>query len=103
MTKPESIAALFKKGADTYGRLDVLFNNAGMGAPPVNFGDLSLEQWQGVGNTNLTRPFLCTQHSFRNMKALTPRGGRIIHYRPRPSQRQRALPVASTSTQTTLP
>src|ERR1700736_2181782 len=79
MTDPGSIAALFAKVMDVYGRLDVLFNNAGMGAPPVNFEDLSLEQWQAVVNTNLTGPFLCTQHAFRIMKAQTPRGGRIIN------------------------
>jgi NAD(P)-dependent dehydrogenase (short-subunit alcohol dehydrogenase family) len=60
MTDPGSIAALFAKVMDTYGRLDVLFNNAGMGAPPVNFEDLTLAQWQAVVNTNLTGPFLCT-------------------------------------------
>src|ERR1043165_7475493 len=79
MTKPDSIAALFKKVKDTYGRLDVLFNNAGMGAPPVNFEDLPLEQWQAVVNTNLTGPFLCTQHAFRIMKDQKPMGGRIIN------------------------
>ena len=79
MTKPDSIAALFDKVKATYGRLDVLFNNAGMGAPAVNFEDLSLEQWQAVVNTNLTGPFLCTQHAFRIMKDQTPRGGRIIN------------------------
>ena len=79
MTSPASIAALFDKVKETYGRLDVLFNNAGMGAPPVNFEDLTLEQWQGVVNTNLTGPFLCTQHAFRIMKDQTPRGGRIIN------------------------
>jgi len=57
----------------------VLFNNAGMGAPPVPFEDLSLAQWQAVVNTNLTGPFLCTQHAFRIMKDQTPRGGRIIN------------------------
>ena len=72
MTSPESIAALFEKVQDTYGRLDVLFNNAGMGAPPVQFEDLTLEQWQAVVNTNLTGPFLCTQHAFRIMKDQTP-------------------------------
>ncbi len=79
MTKPESIAALFQKVKDTYGRLDLLFNNAGMGAPPVNFEDLPLEQWQAVVNTNLTGPFLCTQHAFRIMKDQKPMGGRIIN------------------------
>src|SRR3954462_8994467 len=79
MTDPASIAALFAKVMETYGRLDLLFNNAGMGAPPVNFEDLTLEQWQGVVNTNLTAPFLCTQHAFRIMKDQTPRGGRIIN------------------------
>ena len=79
MTDPGSIAALFAKVTETYGRLDLLFNNAGMGAPPVPFEDLSLAQWQAVVNTNLTGPFLCTQHAFRIMKDQTPRGGRIIN------------------------
>jgi len=74
-------------------RLDVLFNNAGMGAPPVPFEDLSLAQWQAVVATNLTAPFLCTQHAFRIMKDQTPRGGRIINngsisaHAPRPFSR----------------
>src|SRR3978361_1829685 len=59
MTSPASIAALFDKVKSEYGRLDVLFNNAGMGAPPVNFEDLSLEQWQAVVNTNLHSAFPC--------------------------------------------
>jgi NAD(P)-dependent dehydrogenase (short-subunit alcohol dehydrogenase family) len=79
MTDPASIAALFAKAMEKYGRLDLLFNNAGMGAPPVNFEDLTLQQWQSVVNTNLTAPFLCTQHAFRIMKDQTPRGGRIIN------------------------
>src|SRR5215216_3919485 len=77
MTSPGSIAALFAKVMETYGRLDVLFNNSGMGAPPVNFEDLGLAQWQAVVNTNLTAPFLWTQRSFRIRKEQTPRGGRI--------------------------
>src|ERR1700758_929042 len=80
MTDPASIAALFAKVKEQYGRLDVLFNNAGMGAPPVNFEDLTLQQWQSVVDTNLTAPFLCTQHAFRIMKDQTPRGGRIINH-----------------------
>src|ERR1700754_1520198 len=79
MTDPASIAALFAKVMETYGRLDVLSNNAGMGPPPLPFEDLSLAQWQAVVNTNLTAPFLCTQHAFRIMKDQTPRGGRIIN------------------------
>ncbi|MFN5014743.1 SDR family oxidoreductase [Bradyrhizobium sp.] len=78
MMDPASIAALFDTVKSTYGRLDVLFNNAGMGAPPVPFEDLTMEQWQSVVATNLTAPFLCTQHAFRSMKDQSPGGGRII-------------------------
>jgi len=79
MTDPGSVAALFAKVMETYGRLDLLFNNAGMGAPPLPLEDISLAQWQSVVATNLTAPFLCTQHAFRIMKDQTPRGGRIIN------------------------
>jgi NAD(P)-dependent dehydrogenase (short-subunit alcohol dehydrogenase family) len=79
MTDPGAIAALFAKVMDTYGRLDLLFNNAGMGTPAMPFEDLTLAQWQSVVATNLTAPFLCTQHAFRIMKDQTPRGGRIIN------------------------
>jgi len=79
MTDANSIAALFAKVKDTYGRLDLLFNNAGMGTPAMPFEDLKLEQWQAVVATNLTASFLCTQHAFRIMKDQTPRGGRIIN------------------------
>jgi hypothetical protein len=79
MTDPGSIAALFAKVTATYGRLDLLFNNAGMGTPAMPFEDLSLNQWQAVVSTNLTAAFLCTQHAFRIMKDQTPRGGRIIN------------------------
>jgi NAD(P)-dependent dehydrogenase (short-subunit alcohol dehydrogenase family) len=98
VSKPESIAALFQKVKDTYGRLDVLFNNAGMGAPPVNFEDLPLEQWQAVVNTNLTAPFLCTQHAFRIMKDQTPRGGRIINNGSISAHAPRPYSTAYTST-----
>ena len=79
MADPGSIAALFAKVMETYGRLDLLFNNAGMGTPAMPFEDLSLAQWQAVVSTNLTAAFLCTQHAFRIMKDQTPRGGRIIN------------------------
>ena len=98
MTDPGSIAALFAKVMDTYGRLDVLFNNAGMGAPPVNFEDLSLEQWQADVNTNLTGPFLCTQHAFRIMKDQSPRGGRIINNGSISAHAPRPFSAAYTST-----
>src|SRR6202020_3368733 len=76
---PASIKALFAKIKETYGRLDVLFNNAGIGAPAMPIEDLPLDKWQAVVNTNLTGPFVCTQEAFRMMKAQTPRGGRIIN------------------------
>ena len=91
VTDPDSIAALFAKVTETYGRLDVLFNNAGMGAPPVPFEELTVEQWQDVVDTNLTGAFLCTQQAFRIMKDQNPRGGRIINngsisaHAPRPN------------------
>ena len=98
ITDPGSIAALFAKVMEVYGRLDVLFNNAGMGAPPVNFEDLSLEQWQAVVNTNLTGPFLCTQHAFRIMKDQTPRGGRIINNGSISAHAPRPRSIAYTAT-----
>jgi NAD(P)-dependent dehydrogenase (short-subunit alcohol dehydrogenase family) len=79
MTDPASIAALFERTVATFGRLDLLFNNAGIGAPPLPFEEVSLAQWQAVVDTNLTAPFLCTQHAFRIMKQQSPRGGRIIN------------------------
>ena len=72
---PASIDALFAKTKETFGRLDVLFNNAGMGAPAIPLEDLTVAQWKAVVDVNLTGMFLCTQHAFRIMKAQTPRGG----------------------------
>ena len=98
MTDPGSIAALFAKVMDVYGRLDLLFNNAGMGTPAMPFEDLSLAQWQGVVATNLTAPFLCTQHAFRIMKDQTPRGGRIINNGSISAHAPRPFSSAYTST-----
>jgi len=74
-----SVQALFKKTIEAFGRLDLLFNNAGVGAPPVSIDELTLEQWQTVVDINLTGPFLCTQEAFRIMKDQEPQGGRIIN------------------------
>ncbi|MBN9007804.1 MAG: SDR family oxidoreductase [Rhizobiales bacterium] len=98
MTDPASIAALFAKTMDKYGRLDLLFNNAGMGTPAMPFEDLKLDQWQAVVDTNLTAPFLCTQHAFRIMKDQTPRGGRIINNGSISAHAPRPFSSAYTST-----
>ena len=79
VTDPESIRALFTRTVEVFGRLDLLFNNAGMGAPAIPLEDLSVEQWRAVVDTNLTGSFLCTQEAFRVMKSQSPRGGRIIN------------------------
>ena len=79
VTDPASVKATFAEVKETFGRLDVLFNNAGITAPNVNLEDLTYEQWQRVVDTNLTGPFLCTQEAFRSMKTQAPRGGRIIN------------------------
>src|SRR5262245_56333946 len=75
---PASVEALFARTKETFGRLDLLFNNAGRFAPGVPLEELPLDVWQDVVNINLTGPFLCTQHAFRLMKDQQPRGGRII-------------------------
>ncbi len=79
VTEPASVSALFAATTDRFGRLDVVFNNAGMGAPGVLLEELTYEQWRGVVDVNLTGVFLCTQQAFKVMKAQDPMGGRIIN------------------------
>lgn len=88
---PASVQALFAKTKQAFDRLDLLFNNAGAGAPALPLEDLDYEQWRAVVDTNLTGPFLCTQEAFKLMKSQTPQGGRIINngsisaHAPRPN------------------
>ena len=79
VSDPVSVRELFKQTKKTFGRLDLLFNNAGIGAPPVPLEDLTYEQWKAVLDVNLTGSFLCTQEAFKIMKSQNPRGGRIIN------------------------
>ena len=79
ITDPDSVARLFARTVEAFGRVDLLFNNAGMSAPGVALEDVTVEQWRKVVDTNLTGAFLCTREAFRVMKAQTPRGGRIIN------------------------
>lgn len=79
VSDPKSIQALFAKTKAAFGRLDLLFNNAGTGAPAIPLEDLAYEQWTHVVNVNLTGSFLCTQEAFKIMKDQDPRGGRIIN------------------------
>jgi NAD(P)-dependent dehydrogenase (short-subunit alcohol dehydrogenase family) len=92
VSDPASVAVLFEATKNKFGRLDVLFNNAGTGAPgTVMLEDLTFEQWQSVVNVNLTGPFLCTQQAMKLMKSQDPQGGRIINngsisaHSPRPN------------------
>ena len=91
VSDPDAVRALFDATRARFGRLDVLFNNAGIGAPPVPLEDLRVEDWRRVVDINLTGAFLCTQAAFRLMKEQSPRGGRIINngsisaHTPRPN------------------
>lgn len=90
VTKADEIKALFRKTVETFGRIDLLFNNAGMGAPAVYIDELPIEKYKEVVDTNLTAMFICTQEAFRIMRHQQPQGGRIINngsisaYAPRP-------------------
>ena len=91
VAQPDSVQALFDTAVQTWGRVDLLFNNAGVNAPGVPLEDLTLEQWTNVVDINLTGMFLCIQQAFRVMKTQSPRGGRIINngsisaHAPRPN------------------
>jgi len=91
VSQPESVRALFDATVQAWGRVDVLFNNAGVNAPGIPLEELTIEQWKNVVDINLTGMFLCIQQAFRVMKAQTPRGGRIINngsisaHAPRPN------------------
>jgi NAD(P)-dependent dehydrogenase (short-subunit alcohol dehydrogenase family) len=95
---PAQVAALFDATKARFGRLDLLFNNAGTGAPPVPLEDLSLDHWKRVVDANLTGAFLCTQAAFRLMKDQEPRGGRIINNGSISAHAPRPRSVAYTAT-----
>ena len=98
VSQPESVNALFTKIREEFGRLDVLFNNAGLNAPGIPIEDMPFETWTAIVNVNLTGAFLCAQAAFRLMKDQQPRGGRIINngsiaaFAPRPNH----VPYTST-------
>jgi NAD(P)-dependent dehydrogenase (short-subunit alcohol dehydrogenase family) len=98
VSDPTAVKTLFARTKDTFGRLDVLFNNAGIGAPAMPLEDLPLETWRKVVDTNLTGMFLCTQEAIRLMKAQDPRGGRIINNGSISAHTPRPRSVAYTAT-----
>lgn len=94
----DQVEALFDAAVSAFGRVDLLFNNAGTGAPPVPLEDLSLDDWRRVVDVNLTGAFLCLQAAFRRMKAQSPQGGRIINNGSISAQVPRPRSVAYTAT-----
>jgi NAD(P)-dependent dehydrogenase (short-subunit alcohol dehydrogenase family) len=95
---PASVRELFAKAKEKFGRLDVLFNNAGMGAPAMPMEDLPFEKWQAVVSANLTGTFLCCQEAVRIMKAQSPKGGRIINNGSISAHAPRPMSMAYTAT-----
>lgn len=98
VTQPQSVQALFAKTRDAFGRLDVLFNNAGAGAPAVPMEEITLEQWNAVVAVNLTGSFLCAQQAIKLMKAQQPQGGRIVNNGSLSAQAPRPNSAPYTST-----
>ena len=98
VSDPDSVKALFDATVQAFGRVDVLFNNAGVGAPGIPLEDLTLAQWKNVVDINLTGMFLCIQQAFRVMKTQTPRGGRIINNGSISATTPRPNSIAYTST-----
>jgi NAD(P)-dependent dehydrogenase (short-subunit alcohol dehydrogenase family) len=98
VTDPSSVRSLFARVRETFGRVDLLFNNAGLFGAPAPIEDYSLEEWQAVVATNLTGSFLCAQEAFRAMREQTPRGGRIINNGSISAHVPRPYAVAYTAT-----
>lgn len=98
VSRPHEVRSMFNTIRDTHGRLDFLFNNAGMGGPPVPLEELAFEDWQKVVGVNLTAMFLCTQQAFRIMKDQQPMGGRIVNNGSISAHTPRPNTIAYTST-----
>jgi NAD(P)-dependent dehydrogenase (short-subunit alcohol dehydrogenase family) len=98
VSKPADVEALFAAAVKAFGRVDVLFNNAGVNAPGIPLEDLTLEQWKNVVDINFTGMFLCIQQAFKTMKAQTPMGGRIINNGSISATTPRPNSIAYTST-----